>query len=287
MKFWKYQGAGNDFVMLDQRQQQLLTRADTALIERLCDRRFGIGADGLILLQNHADYDFEMIYFNADGRESSMCGNGGRCIAAFAQDLGMSHGHFRFLAIDGPHEAQVRVANANTDLPSGNAKYWVELKMMDVQNIERHNINTYILNTGSPHYVQFVDNLDKVNMVEAGRAVRYSDRFRETGINVNLVETTPHGLRIRTYERGVEDETLACGTGVTAAVLAYAVREKTADDTGEISVQAQGGDLSVRFQTDGQGFREVWLCGPATPVFAGEVAVATEKVEQEPNLQDS
>lgn len=272
MKFWKYQGAGNDFVMLDQRHEQPITRTDTALIERLCDRRFGIGADGLILLQNHADYDFEMIYFNADGRESSMCGNGGRCIAAFAQDLGVTTGACRFLAIDGPHEAQVRIDHPNANLANGQAKYWVELKMTDVQSIEQQDVNTYILNTGSPHYVHFADKIGDLNMVEAGRAVRYSERFREAGINVNLVEPTPNGLRIRTYERGVEDETLACGTGVTAAALAYALRNKMAHETvGETAVHAQGGDLSVRFQANGSGFREVWLCGPATQVFAGEV----------------
>jgi len=272
MKFWKYQGAGNDFVMLDQRQAQPITRGDTALIERLCDRHFGIGADGLILLQNHPDYDFEMIYFNADGRESSMCGNGGRCMAAFAQDLGATAGQCRFLAIDGPHEAQVSMPHPDADLTSSQAKYWVELKMTDVQSIEQQDVDTYILNTGSPHYVHFADKIGDLNMVEVGRAVRYSERFREAGINVNLVEPTPKGLRIRTYERGVEDETLACGTGVTAAALADALRNKMAHETvGETAVQARGGHLSVRFRVNGEGFREVWLCGPATQVFAGRL----------------
>ena len=264
MKFWKYQGAGNDFVLLDQRQAQPIARTDTALIARLCDRRFGIGADGLILLQQQAGYDFEMVYFNADGRESSMCGNGGRCIAAFAEDLGISAGHCRFLAIDGPHEARIRRAQPG----NGEAKYWVELKMTDVPGIEQQDVDTYILNTGSPHYVHFVPTVEGVDMVAAGRAVRYSERFREAGINVNLVEATPTGLRIRTYERGVEDETLACGTGVTAAALAYALRHKTAEET---TVEARGGTLAVRFRADGAGFREVWLCGPATPVFEGEI----------------
>lgn len=273
MKFWKYQGAGNDFVLLDQRREQPVTRTDTTRIAQLCDRRFGIGADGLILLQNHGDYAFEMIYFNADGHESSMCGNGGRCIAAFAQDLGIGTGFYQFLAIDGPHEAHVHAAQPSAEGSAGKAKYWVELKMMDVQHIEQQDNDTYILNTGSPHYVRFVDMVATVNMVDAGRAVRYSARFREAGINVNLVESTPMGLRIRTYERGVEDETLACGTGVTAAVLAYAMRNKTSGEAaGETAVQAQGGNLSVRFQANGEGFREIWLCGPATPVFAGEVA---------------
>ncbi|MEO6759882.1 MAG: diaminopimelate epimerase, partial [Saprospiraceae bacterium] len=239
MHFWKYQGAGNDFVMVDQRVRQDLSRQDTARIARLCDRRFGVGADGLILLQNQADYDFEMIYFNADGRESSLCGNGGRCIAAFARDLGLVQDQCSFLAIDGPHEARIKPAKDA-------AAYWVELKMMDVPDLEQSDADTYILNTGSPHYVHFVETVEGLDMVAAGRVVRYSERFREQGINVNLVEPTPTGLRIRTYERGVEDETLACGTGVTAAALAFAQRNPTFS-AGEIGVHALGGNLSVRF----------------------------------------
>ncbi len=267
MLFWKYQGAGNDFIMVDQRREQLLRREHTEWIARLCDRRFGIGGDGLILLQNLDGYDFEMVYFNADGRESSMCGNGGRCIAAFARDLGLVQDACRFVAIDGPHEARIS--------PAGQAgSYWVELKMMDVPSVERQDADTYVLNTGSPHYVHFVGAVDGLNMVEEGRAVRYSDRFREQGINVNLVESTATGLRIRTYERGVEDETLACGTGVTAAVLANALRNAVAGKEAETQVEAQGGHLSVRFEPDGAGFREVWLCGPAVQVFTGEILVA-------------
>lgn len=266
MKFWKYQGAGNDFILLDQRTGATITRADPQRVARLCDRRFGIGGDGLILLQHRAGYDFEMIYFNADGRESSMCGNGGRCIAAFAHDLGLVDDHCRFLAIDGPHEAHV-TASAGSQ-----ADYWVELKMADVPAIEQQDPDTYILDTGSPHYVRFVARVDELDMVAAGRAVRYGERFREQGINVNLVEPTATGLRIRTYERGVEDETLACGTGVTAAALADALRNPVADGSHETQVQARGGQLSVRFEADGAGFREVWLCGPAVRVFTGEIA---------------
>ena len=265
MRFWKYQGAGNDFILLDQRQQPAVTPADTQRIARLCDRRFGIGGDGLILLQNQAGYDFEMLYFNADGRESSMCGNGGRCIAAFAHDLGLVDDYCRFLAIDGPHEA--RISTPFTGQPTA---YWIELKMADVPTIERQDADTYILNTGSPHYVRFVDKVDGLDMVAAGRAVRYSERFQDQGINVNLVETTATGLRIRTYERGVENETLACGTGVTAAALAYALRNPATDGAAETVVEAQGGHLAVRFEADGAGFREVWLCGPAVRVFTGE-----------------
>ncbi len=264
MKFWKYQGAGNDFILLDQRQQVNITRTDHQRVAQLCDRRFGIGGDGLILLQNRAGYDFEMIYFNADGRESSLCGNGGRCMAAFARDLGLVEDYCRFLAIDGPHEARIT-------LPDDSAAYWVELKMTDVPTLEEQDPDTYILNTGSPHYVHFVDAVDGLDMVREGRAVRYSERFRDQGINVNLVEPTSSGLRIRTYERGVEDETLACGTGVTAAALAFARRSRHLGGPVETRVEARGGQLSVRFQVDQAGFREVWLCGPARQVFTGNL----------------
>ena len=178
MKFWKYQGAGNDFVMLDQREYTWIHRNDTEKIARLCNRRFGIGADGLILLQNHPNLDFEMIYFNADGRESSMCGNGGRCIAAFAQHLGVVQGQCHFWAIDGAHEAIINPKSADAS--------WVELKMIDVKTVEKQD-NAFVLNTGSPHYVRFVDSLENLDMVAQGRAVRYSELWRTNGINVNLV----------------------------------------------------------------------------------------------------
>jgi len=271
MHFWKYQGAGNDFVMLDQREQQWLSRADTDTIARLCDRRFGIGADGLILLQHLPGYDFEMIYFNADGRESTMCGNGGRCIAAFAQDLGVVSAHCRFWAIDGGHEAWIRKEKGKAS--------WVELKMSPVPSVERPEPDTFVLNTGSPHYVRFVGAVEGVDMVQEGRSVRYSDQFRTHGINVNLVAPAPlqkeggaGALHIRTYERGVEDETLACGTGVTAAAIAHYLHSGRTGGQADIPVHALGGDLSVRFQANADGsFSEIWLCGPANPVFEGTI----------------
>lgn len=269
MHFHKYQGAGNDFVMLDQREHQWLTRADREKIEHFCDRRFGIGADGLILLQQLPGYDFEMVYFNADGRESTMCGNGGRCIAAFAHDLGIVGNHARFMAIDGEHEAVIST-------PASRTEAWVELKMQNVQQVEIQD-NVYILNTGSPHYVRFEPDIDALNMYAEGRAVRYSDRFKQDGINVNLVcrtndpESTP-ALKIRTYERGVEDETLACGTGVTAAALATFFQEKLPPGAHEIPIQAKGGKLSVRFEAHPDGsFSNIWLCGPAAFVFEGQI----------------
>lgn len=264
MKFWKYQGAGNDFIMLDQRMNQTITRSDTQLIEHMCDRRFGIGADGLILLQQQEGYDFEMVYFNADGRESTMCGNGGRCIAAFAHHLGLAGNTCRFIAIDGPHDA---VINATEDV---HMPAWVELQMKDVNSIERQH-DAFVLDTGSPHYVQFTEHLDQKDMVAEGRAVRYSDTFKAAGINVNLVEKFPDGLHIRTYERGVEDETLACGTGVTAAALSSMADAPEQAGVVEVPVFAKGGRLAVRFTAYGNGhFSDIWLCGPAQQVFEGE-----------------
>lgn len=265
MKFFKYQGAGNDFVMLDQRTDKVISRGQTEKIARLCDRRFGIGADGLILLQTLEGYDFEMVYFNADGRESTMCGNGGRCIAAFAHDLGIVGDTCHFTAIDGAHEARISYT-------PGKQEAWVELKMNDVQQVEIQD-NTFILNTGSPHYVRFENALAAKDMVAEGRAVRYSERFQKEGINVNLAEPdNGPGLNIRTYERGVEDETLACGTGVTAAAIAQYFQAGLKPGTHEIPVHARGGELAVRYTVDGAGhFTNIWLCGPAAFVFSGEI----------------
>lgn len=264
MLFWKYQGAGNDFILVDQREREAIARADTTRIARLCDRHFGIGADGLILLQNRAGYDFEMVYFNADGRESSMCGNGGRCIAAFAKHLGVAGEHCRFWAVDGAHEARLM----RTFAPGGE---WVELHMQNVQTVEKHG-DAYVLNTGSPHFVRFVGSVDAVDLVQEGRAVRYAEPFRAQGINVNLAQPEADGLAVRTYERGVEDETLACGTGVTAAAIAFFLREARAPGPAEIPVRARGGALAVRFVARPDGtFTDIWLCGPAQRVFSGEI----------------
>lgn len=270
MHFWKYQGAGNDFILVDQRNRQWLGRENTAQIARLCDRHFGIGADGLILLHEHPDYDFEMVYFNADGRESSMCGNGGRCIVAFARQIGISKDRYHFLAADGPHEALIASAKGQ--------EAWVELRMSDVTHIEKNDPEeVFVLNTGSPHYVRFVPVLDGLNMVQEGRAVRYSDHFRDAGINVNLVQESAGNLRIRTYERGVEDETLACGTGVTAAALAKHLHRHLSPGEHEVAVHAVGGNLKVRYRANPDGsFSDIWLCGPATEVFSGTI-VPTDK----------
>ncbi len=265
MVFWKYQGAGNDFVLIDQRRERWIEKEDRERIAHLCDRRFGIGADGLILLEAKEGYDFEMVYFNADGRESTMCGNGGRCIAAFARGRGAANDHCHFLAIDGPHEAWIY------EMPKRPETVWVELKMADVPQIARDNDNTFVLNTGSPHYVRFVPEVENFPVVAEGSAVRYSGRFRDSGgINANFVEVQDAGLRIRTYERGVEDETLACGTGITAAALAWHIKTGREAGVTEVAVQASGDHLRVRFAADGrEGYNNIWLCGPATEVFEG------------------
>ncbi|MFM7402398.1 MAG: diaminopimelate epimerase [Bacteroidota bacterium] len=267
MHFCKYQGAGNDFVMLDQRSLRWISRDDTDLIARLCDRRYGIGADGLILLQSVEGHDFEMIYFNSDGRESTLCGNGGRCIAVFARDIGVTGSECRFLAIDGAHEAVITSGDIR-ELSE------VSLKMADVRHVTQEG-NSFVLNTGSPHFVRFDASIDTADMVAEGRAVRYSQRFRTEGINVNLVSPLngdPDRLKIRTYERGVEDETLACGTGVTAAAIAAHQYRGLPPGKYHIPVQALGGNLSVRFTAHSdQTFTDIWLCGPAAYVFEGDI----------------
>lgn len=263
--FYKYQGAGNDFVMIDNRTTQWISKDDQQSIAHFCDRRFGVGADGLILLQDHTSYGLEMVYFNADGKEGSMCGNGGRCFVAFAHHLGIVGESCQFIATDGPHAATIK--------EQGN---WVELKMIDVEQVQSQS-NHFTMNTGSPHYVQFVEDIDQLNVVEAGRAIRYSERFSQEGINVNFIAPSAKEISIATYERGVEDETLACGTGVTAAAIAFFIKEPIKAVSflrkGGIPIKAKGGDLKVRFEVANQQFRNIWLCGPAAFVFKGEIEV--------------
>lgn len=256
LHFCKYQGAGNDFILLDNRDG--LIRLSRQQIALLCDRHFGIGADGLMLLQTADEVDFEMIYFNADGGESTMCGNGGRCIAAFARRLGIDQSPLRFKAIDGMHEARF--------LPS----MQVALQMQDVNAIEREE-DVVLLDTGSPHYVQWVADVEAVDVPTEGKNIRQQDRFMPAGINVNFVHKKDDTLYIRTYERGVEAETLACGTGITAAAIA-----SVGSDTGHfnIPVQARGGRLSVQFEKTGvDQASHIVLTGPAQFVFEAGIEV--------------
>ncbi len=261
--FYKYQGTGNDFVMIDNRPLQF-PADDNELIARLCHRRYGIGADGLILLQNHNDYHFEMVYFNADGRPSSMCGNGGRCIAQFAHDLDFTQPELDFLAVDGPHKARFD--------KDGN----VFLQMKDVSEISSYH-NAYMLNTGSPHYVAFHKDVEIDNFVEQARAIRYNQDFAKEGINVNFVQVlADNRIKVRTYERGVEDETYSCGTGVVASALAYYTEHFSEDANMEktISIETKGGNLQVSFTPASvYNYNNIWLIGPAVQVFDGKIKV--------------
>lgn len=259
LHFYKYQGAGNDFILIDNRDNSVDHR-NPKLISSLCDRRFGIGGDGLMLLQNKEGYDFEMVYYNADGQPSSMCGNGGRCIVAFAKFLGVIDTETEFLAVDGPHHAKITA--------EGN---WVSLQMIDVNDVTR-DAEAYVLNTGSPHYVKLVDGLAERDMYTEGYAIRNNETYHEKGINVNFVEPMDEGYFVRTFERGVEDETYACGTGVTAVALAMAQHK---EQTGHVTtpIKVLGGNLNIRFDYDGKVFTEIFLEGPAERVFEGDVVI--------------
>ena len=256
--FSKYQGAGNDFVMIDNRDSQFKDWMSKQNLAALCNRRTGIGADGLILLENDPSSDFRMIYFNADGSESTMCGNGGRCIIAFARHLGLIVNETEFEAIDGVHFGKIENVNQ------------VHLSMQDVPSIEKSGTD-YILDTGSPHFVRWTEGaIEDADVVGIGGSIRYNERFKENGINVNLIKESENALWVRTYERGVEDETLSCGTGVTAAALVFA-KEKGLKGEHTIDIITKGGNLKVSLTSNSDGFKNIWLIGPAHFVFKGEI----------------
>jgi len=258
IQFYKYQGTGNDFIIIDNRNL-FFDRNNHVLVEQLCNRRFGVGADGLMLLQNKQGYDFEMVYYNADGNESSMCGNGGRCIVEFARTLGLVKEKAFFVAIDGEHEAIVTPG-------------FISLKMKDVNEVET-NSTFYFLNTGSPHYVTEVNDIRHYDVFEEGKKIRNSDRFKKEGTNVNFIEKKDKKLFVRTYERGVEAETYSCGTGVTAAAIVASLKGMA---TGEnfCEIETLGGNLKVKFnKTSEHTFDNVWLEGSATFVFKGEIDI--------------
>lgn len=276
---YKYQGAGNDFVILDNRDGR--KRLTTAQINRLCDRRFGIGSDGYMLLGKSKKYDFSMRYFNADGKEGTMCGNGGRCIVAFAYHMGIEK--FEFEAVDGYHNA--------TLVKKGARECIVRLKMTDVESCPKHGRKSYFLNTGSPHYVEFVKGVGDYPVDTKGKYWRY---FFEGGTNVNFIEVNGDALDIRTYERGVEAETFACGTGATAsAIAAYTYGIKPCDSRQvtykekirgkeqlcngtyvRYNINARGGKLSVEFIALENGtFREIYLTGPASFSFECDIEI--------------
>lgn len=259
VNFCKYEGAGNDFILVDDRKGDFPS-SNNDLIKRLCDRRFGIGADGLMLLQSLNDYDFNMLYYNADGNEGSMCGNGGRCIAAFSRKLGITGDKARFLATDGEHRAEL----VSSD--------YVRLNMKDVISVET-GPDYFVLDTGSPHYVIFLSSIAGTDVLTEGRNIRYNARFRDNGININFVEDHGDHLVVRTYERGVENETLACGTGVVAAVICSAIRKKHDNISYTMPVRVSGGSLKVAYSVQEGRFTDIWLEGPATFVFEGKIEI--------------
>jgi len=254
LQFDKYQGTGNDFIIIDNRNK-VFPLGDLKLVQNICSRRTGIGSDGLILLEEDSESDFYMNFFNPDGSQS-FCGNGSRCIVQYAIDNKIVSIKANFKAIDGLHSAE-KVGD------------WMHLKMNDVNDIECGN-GYCVLNTGSPHYIERVRNTEDVDIIERAHRIRYSERFQKNGINVNFVEAISSRIKMRTYERGVEGETLSCGTGVTAAALAFAIEDGIED---EVKVETRGGDLKVAFKREGQGFKNIWLCGPAKKVFEGYINV--------------
>ncbi len=258
LHFYKYQGTGNDFIVADNRKNEI--SLTTAQINNLCDRRFGIGADGLMLLNQKAGFDFEMKYYNADGKPGTMCGNGGRCMTKFAYHLGIHRELYRFLAADGVHEAEIDTDGI------------VSVKMKDVNTFRKFH-NDFIVDTGSPHYIKMASNVMDLDVFKKGSEIRHSKEFEEEGINVNFVEQSEEvdKIIVRTYERGVEDETHSCGTGVTAAALVFYHNE---NGFNEVEVKTLGGILSVEFdRIDENKYENIWLCGPAEKVYEGTIEV--------------
>lgn len=255
MTFYKYQGTGNDFIIVDNRLQHI-GKNDSKRIAQLCDRRFGIGADGFIRLENDKNSDFKMVYYNADGNESTMCGNGGRCTVAFAKFLGIINDVTEFVAIDGLHKAKIE-------------NEIIHLQMQDVSEIKSFK-NHQFLDTGSPHHVEMVSDLKDFDVKRNGSKIRYGEPYNEAGSNVNFVEQeSSDSFAVRTYERGVEDETLSCGTGVTAVALAMHNIGKTKSNT--VRLKTEGGELKVTFTKNQNGYNNIWLIGPAQQVFKGEI----------------
>ncbi len=255
--FYKYQGTGNDFVIIDNIEYEYdLSHFTTERIAFLCNRKYGVGADGVIILDKSDNHDFKMIYYNADGGLSSMCGNGGRCILHLAHHKGYIGEEATFEAIDGTHNGLIR------DL--------VSVQLTDVKDIEK-GADHFILDTGSPHYVNFVDTVEDIDIIKLAREIRYNERFKSEGINVNFVAKENGGIKLRTYERGVENETLSCGTGVTASAIAYALQNESVLD--QVSVSSMGGELKVSFDYNEGIFTNVWLTGSVGINFEGRIRV--------------
>lgn len=257
--FYKYEATGNDFVLLDNRQANI--KLSTAQIQKICDRRFGVGADGLMLIEKHPALDFNLVYYNSDGSQS-LCGNGARAAVRMASSLGLINGHASFNAHDGRHDAEILGQGV------------VKVKMNDVLEAKKYG-DDWFINTGSPHFIKFVSNVASYPVFEEGREIRNSSAFAPAGTNVNFVELLPgNTLFVRTYERGVENETLSCGTGVTAAALAA----HAAGYRSPINIKSPGGELVVEFKAGQSGshevaFHDIFLVGPAKMVFQGDLEI--------------
>ncbi|MBC8315403.1 MAG: diaminopimelate epimerase [Bacteroidales bacterium] len=266
LRFHKYHGTGNDFILMDNREGNIQLSEEK--IAGLCNRHLGIGADGLICLNSADGFDFGMVYYNADGKESTLCGNGGRCIVAFAHSLGLIENRATFTAIDGKHEAEI--------LSQSGTEVQIKIKMSDIPKSGiRHLASGIHIDTGSPHLVMFVDDISAVDVVAKGRKIHDDKQFAPDGTNVDFVQMNEYHLFVRTYERGVADETLSCGTGVTAAALAYAswqpADRSPQSPFSSYNIQTLGGNLTVSFYQHEGTFTDIWLEGPAEFVFAGEI----------------
>lgn len=284
INFSKYHGTGNDFILIDNRDEKI--QLTNQQIANLCHRRFGIGADGLMLLQNHSEYNFEMIYYNSDGHKSSMCGNGGRCISAYAHSLGIFKKDVSFFAIGKKYHASLLNENSQ-DKDFKNTPLNISLEMNDVfhanvikENIEDKENCFFVIDTGSPHYIKFVENLEE-DFVKKAKKIRYSKKWQKEGINVNFVSVgEDNQIAMRTYERGVEDETYSCGTGAVACALATDIYQslgesenlsKNNNQKRIINITTKGGELNVSFENNEQSYQKIFLSGATVKVFDGEV----------------
>ena len=254
LQFSKYQGTGNDFILIDNRDGEF--PRDTKTIQELCDRRFGIGADGLILIENHPEVTYRMVYFNSDGTQS-LCGNGSRCGFAFAKELGMTDESTRFETTDGYHD----IKEIDGIIHFGFPKIASEIA---------HIGNDQYLHTGSPHYIRYVENIDQVDVISEGRKIRNLSAYSsQNGTNVNFAQLLKDRVKMRTYERGVEGETLSCGTGATAVALVSASKGMKSP----VLLETKGGELSVSFELSDGFFKNIWLAGPAEKVFEGTTSI--------------
>lgn len=260
IRFYKYHGTGNDFIMIDGIEDPEIPQLSNENVRQLCDRRFGIGADGLIVLRPSEKADFYMEYFNADGQISSLCGNGSRCAVQLAKSKDYGDEDISFMASDGLHKARIEDGVTGIEMFSS--------------TIKQLSARSFLLDTGSPHYVKYVNRLDDVDVHDDGKAIRYSDDYIEEGVNVNFVEKIDSkSISVATYERGVEGETYSCGTGVTAAAIVHLMEEHPIGGKHTIQVVTKGGSLSVDISLSTRGIEEIWLNGPAEHVYNGEVYI--------------